>query len=227
MTSLTIKGTFELLENNTDELRLGVNLNGNPSAISAAEGVIMSQDGAGLTVNQSFSNVTAPVQALITANNALYQRRRVAWAKLRFIPKYNSFVQDSDQTLSTIPNQIVYSVTDMDELETDWRAMSIGNLLANSTGVKYHSLYKPFKVFRRSAKYPYSPKYIAWTQANDNMGLYSKAGMWRAANVISIGTEGDNGHIAILATNLAFGAGETLYSVVFEYKLVWADRNSV
>ena len=238
MTSLTTKGYFSLVIDDNNEIRLGVNLNGLNTGVvtptSPLDGVLMTRDDTGSLLDLTNANVSAAQQSVISANNAMYERRRVAWIKLWFYPRYSEYPamvvydeNDGDQALTALENKVLYSVTDMSQLETSWHQLNKTSILANNTGVKTRLMNRPFKVFRRSIKYPPFPKYEANHRAGDiDPNTYSTGGQW--IDAASLGLGGDRaGHMAfyaLMGQNSVFPPGTDLYEVKFEIKYVWADR---
>ena len=237
MTSVTTKGYFDLVIDSNNEIRLGVNFNGinlGTSAPSAPnDGVLKTVDDTGSTVDLTRANVSAPQLAVIAANNNMYERRRIAWIKLWFYPRYSEYPamvvyddNDGDQALTAVENKVLYSVTDMSGLETTWSAMNKTSILANNTGVKARLMNRPFKVFRRSIKYPPFQKYAANGPVTDSI-TDRPGGQWQ--NSTDNSTSSYNVHMlfyAFMGQNSVFPPGTDLYEVKFEIKYVWADRKS-
>lgn len=232
MTSLTIKGHFDwAVQNGT--LKMGVNHNGIPAhlALSDEDAVIMVWNGAISAVDDQ--GVSTPQLSMISVLNQLYQRRRIAWIKIRFIPRFTEIVTqiESGNPVQGI-NVPVYVVHDSDGVESDWNTMTATRVLANNTGVKMKKLTRPFKVFRRSRKFPYSPKYA---QANTILDAPLEAtnyttypsGQWLPTSQLDI-TGDPIPHTAIFA-DLQTGSYDTeeMFTVIFEIKYVWADRLSL
>lgn len=215
---------------------MGINFNGLSVGSAIAdpeEGVIMVEDSTGARVDFTNSGVNAGQQQLIAAYNNLFVRRRVAWIKLRFYPRYSEFPTQVDGTGDIVAAQNVplYEVTDMDALETAWHAITKPAILANNTGIKTHLANKMFKTFRRSAKYPIFPKYMPVKGYNGptQTEQYAVAGQWNDAGNLTTVQGGENGHIAYYADfdGQAFAPGIEMYEVRFEIKFQWADRRAV
>lgn len=232
MASLSVKGYFDWELNDQNALRLGVNLNGaNGTPSSPQFGVIMVEDQTGSIVNMTNAGVNTNQQTLIAAYNAMYNRRRTAWVKLRFFPKYSEFPTQVDSTGDIIAAQNVplYTVTDMRTLDTEWYSLVKSGILANNTGVKVKLAHKQFKIFRKAIKYPPYPKYAPLI-SQSSLSNEAVAGTWLNASTFATNTDADSvkGQIAAFADfdGQAFNAGEIMYEVQFEIKYVWCDRES-
>lgn len=238
MTSLTIKGAFPVVADSNDQIRIGVNHLGVPAhlALTPINAVITARHPTtGVVAALDNASVTLSQLDVITANDSLYERRRIAWVKMTFIPKYTSFVQNigdgsGGQQIAAQKNEIVYVVSDMAGLNSkavDVSSSMVARLLANNTGIKLKSLGKRFKVFRRSRKYPFAPRYMP---ANGEQGIDPSAhlfmaGAWRNSSDYNHVINGD--HTWICTESLASLTGNIeLFECVFEIKYVWADRRT-
>lgn len=224
MASLVTKGFFEWELNDQSALRLGLNfLGGNYNATSSYGGIIMVEDQTGSIIDMTNAGVNSDQQTLIQAYNAMYTRRRVAWIKLRFYPKYSEFPTQVDASgdILAAQNVPVYTVTDMHTFTTAWNSLTKSGILSNNTGVKVKLANKQFKLFRKGIKYPAYPKYIA---PGPTMGNYI-AGQWITSNHQN-GHGATAGQVAAFADfdGQAFPSGEIMYEVQFEMKQVWCDR---
>lgn len=238
MTSLTTKGYFSLVIDQNDEIRLGVNFNGVNLGTNAPDsptsGVLMTIDDTGSSLDMTRANVSPAQLNVIAANNAMYERRRIAWIKLWFYPRYSEYPAmvvwdniEDEQTLTAVENKVLYSVTDMSGLEQAWFNLNKTSILANNTGVKSRLMNRPFKVFRRSIKYPPFPKYeAAALGAGLDTPTNTPAGQWLDTARTSAIQNGHMAFYAFMGANSVFPPGTDLYEVKFEIKYVWADRMS-
>lgn len=237
MASLTTKGYFVVTIDDNNYVRVGVNLNGlntGSTLNDQNDGVIMTTDGNNV-VDVTNSAITTPQLNVIAANNAMYERRRVAWVKMWFYPRYSEYPamvvvgDDGDQQLTLVENKVIYVCTDISGLETPWSTIDKPAILANNTGVKTKLMNKSFKVFRRGVKYPTFPKYQAAGADSAEFQPTEQVigGQWLSASATALTTGKQNGHVAITAfmgSNSVFEPDTALYEVKYEIKYVWADR---
>lgn len=202
-----------------------------------ADGSVASVDNTGLAAQQI---------TLAQALDNVYERRRIAWIKMRFIPRYTSFIQavgvsDGEGAITAeVPlfaNIPVYVVHDSNGLNGAVNALdtnAVTALLANTTGVKIKKLNRAFKVFRRSRKFPYAPKYMtANAVGNDNdttptnQAHISPSGMWLSTQINDLNA-GVTQHTWVVSEPLpnAYAAGLQLFTCVYEIKYQWADKRS-
>lgn len=224
MTSVVVKGFFDWELNDQSALRLGVNflgVTGTPT--QAINGIIMVEDQTGSVINMTNAGVNSDQQTVIAAYNSMYERRRVAWVKLRFFPKYSEFPTqvDANGDIVAAQNVPVYTVTDMHTLDTSWTSLVKSGILANNTGLKIKLAHKQFKIFRRGIKYPAYPKYSLPTTDEAIGGAWVNASATSASN-------GLQGQIAAFADfdAQAFDPGTIMYEVQFEIKYQWCDREA-
>lgn len=236
MTSLQVKGHFEVISNDNQQIAIGVAHNGMPAYLAATplEAIIRQRNVAGSVVAEDMAGVPQEIINLMMANDDIYERRRIAWVKLTFIPKYTSYIQSlSDgsggQIISSVPNEIVYVAHDSNGLNgtgVDSNMLPL-NLLANNTGVKLKKLNRTFKVFRKSHKYPFAPKYVmpSGELSTNSVAEIRPSGLW----VESIDTTRNTNHdhtMIVTEPGLAFATGTPLFTCVHEIKYVWADRKT-
>lgn len=236
MTSLTTKGYFDLVIDDNNEIRLGVNFNGLNLGTNAlgtpTDGVLMTVDDTGSFVDVTRANVSPAQLAVITANNNMYERRRIAWVKLWFYPRYSEYPamvvyddNDGDQALTAVENKVLYSITDTSGIETEWHLLNKTSILANNTGVKSRLMNRPFKVFRRTIKYPPFPKYEVHTTLSADAPTNNPGGQWIGSTISALGTAPSHmAFYAFMGQNSVFTPGTDLFEVKFEIKYVWADR---
>jgi len=232
MAKLRVKGVFDVVTNDNSQIAININHNGVPgyNAGFPRFGVITFEDATGSEVAViSDTYVSNEVIDLAQAYDAVYERRRVAWVKLRFIPKYTNFIQSiaegdpPDESLTGFTNEILYVVSDSNGLngragnQTDVQA-----LLANTTGVKLKKLNREFKVFRRSRMFPFAPKY----QDGDSGNLLFPSGRWHNSLLQTTNDE-DHPHTWITSRPLPMVPGVDLFTCVFEVKFEWADYKTV
>ena len=192
------------------------------------------------------TGVATQQTALAQAFDAVYERRRIAWIKMRFIPKYTSFIQTVgithdqiiDAAVPQFANIPVYVVHDSNGLSGSVNSLdtnAVTALLANTTGVKIKRLNRAFKVFRRSRKFPYAPKYATanaffigsdsaitpTTQAN-----ISPSGMWLSTQINDLSNATQHTWVVSEATPSAYNPGLPLFTCVYEIKYQWADKRS-
>lgn len=209
-------------------IQLDINHNGIPAyrAASAAEAIIRMRTNA--VTAQDMAGVPDEIVALMTANDSVYERRRVAWVKLTFIPAFTSYVQNvgdsTDSLVSGYANEIIYVVSDSNGLNKAVTSTSSGSvndpaaLLANNTGVKLKKLNRTFKVFRKSRKFPMFPISI---QAN-GQDFLAPSGRWMSSTATD--AEDTQPHTSITTQNIDFPADTRLFTCVHEIKYVWCDR---
>ena len=199
-------------------------------------------DGTGNIVNLDTTGVAAQQVALAQAFDDVYERRRIAWIKMRFIPRYTSFIQTVgithdqiiDAAVPTFANIPVYVVHDSNALNGTvggLDANAITALLANTTGVKIKRLNRAFKVFRRSRKFPYAPKYMVANDTSATLVPGSQAniypsGLWLSTHHQNISTSLEHTWVVSEATPSAYNTGLPLFTCVFEIKYQWADKRS-
>lgn len=233
MAKLRVKGVFDVVTNDNSQIAININHNGVPGyavSASATDGIIMFEDSQG-TVQNAITDtyVSNAIIDMAQALDAVYERRRVAWVKLRFIPKYTNFIQSiaegdpPDESLTGFTNEIVYVVSDSNGLigyagtVTDVQA-----LLANTTGVKLKKLNREFKVFRRSRFFPFAPKY---EDSKNNTAVIYPSGAWLSTSTTNISN--NQPHTWILTPALPMAPGVDLFTCVFEVKFQWADYRPV
>lgn len=234
MQSMIIKGHFQVVTDDNARIRIGINHNGAPGylANSPADGIIKINTSSG--IEALINNTACPDQQIrmMQAMDAVYERRRVAWVKLRFIPKYTNFIQSvaagstPAETLTAETNEIVYVVSDSNGLNIGFTAVTDpSELLANVTGVKLKRLNRSFKVFRRSRKFPFAPKYQQAQGGGTFDGLVHAAGMW--LDTTDANNNETQDHTWIITDALPMGNAVELFTCVFEVKFVYADLRSV
>lgn len=219
---MRVRGYFNVVQNDDNKIRLAINLNGNTNELSQMQrNIIYSENSAGTLVNNTLDNVQAQVQALIDANNGLYEQRRVAWVKLQFIPKYTNFTAAAGdgETPNALVNCPVFVYSESNGCDQPLASITLPQLMTEVTGVKRKNLFKSFKVFRRSRKYPMFQKYAAINLSTQNQ----PSGQWLDSGSTN---NLDAPHTIIYAEGLEFNAGDTLFECMFEYKLQWQDRSS-
>lgn len=236
MTSIVVKGYFTVQTSNNSRIQIGVNHNGRPDWLAAnpADAVITQLDSTGSVAAEDLSGVSQTQSDVCDALDHMYERRRVAWVKMTFIPKYTNYIQavtdEGNETLSGFTNEIVYVCSDMNGLNgvaTNPPTAPITSLLANNTGVKLKKLNRRFKVFRKSRKFPFAPKYLQANaeQFSDVNAEVFAAGAWNLATDNSPSSYRD--HTWIITDTLPMAPGVELFTCVFEIKYVWADRRSI
>lgn len=201
--------------------------------MTIANGTVAAMDNTGMAAQQI---------ALAQALDDVYERRRIAWIKMRFIPRYTNFVQAVGVTQEgsieaqppTFANIPVFVVHDSNGLNGQVNALdsnAVTALLANTTGVKMKKLNRAFKVFRRSRKFPYAPKYM---MANDTATAYAPgsqaniypSGLWLSTTNQTISTDLEHTWIVTEPLPSATTAGLPVYTCVYEIKYQWADKRS-
>lgn len=233
MAKLRVKGVFDVVTNDNSQIAININHNGIPGyavSTTATDGIIHFEDNTGAGVNAiTDTYVSNEIIDLCQAYDSVYERRRVAWVKLRFIPKYTSYIQSiaegdpPEDALTGFTNEIVYVVSDSNGL--NGRAGTVSDvqaLLANTTGVKLKRLNREFKVFRRSRYYPFAPKYDRTTVSQEDVW---PSGEWQRADANQ--TTSKDSHTWILSGVLPIAPGIDLFTCVFEVKFEWADNKSV
>lgn len=106
------------------------------------------------------------------------------------------------------------------ELTKQLRFATAKNIINGNPHIeKRKNLFKSFKVFRRSRKYPMFQKYAAINLSTQNQ----PSGQWLDSGSTN---NLDAPHTIIYAEGLEFNAGDTLFECMFEYKLQWQDRSS-
>lgn len=201
--------------------------------MTIADGSVAAMDNTGMATQQT---------ALAAAYDAVYERRRIAWIKMRFIPRYTDFVQavgvTSGGTIQAQPptfqNIPVFVVHDANGLNGSVHALdanAVTSLLANTTGVKIKKLNRAFKVFRRSRKIPYAPKYLTPnTVAGQPTGIGEiyPSGLWLNTTSNNAITDNSREHTWVVSEPLpsATTAGLPVYTCVYEIKYQWADKRS-
>jgi len=222
-----------VVTNDNAQIAININHNGTPGwkpPTTPNQAILYFENTTGTAtpvINDTY--VSNTVIDMAQAMDNLYERRRVAWVKLRFIPKYTNFIQSiaegdpPDESLTGFTNEIVYVVSDSNGL--NGRAGNITDvqaLLANTTGVKLKRLNREFKVFRRSRKFPFAPKF---ENPGGGQGL-NPSGQWDSTG--STGNSlADHPHTWILSNVLPMVAGVDLFTCVFEVKFEWADLKSI
>lgn len=240
MQSLCYKGRFNWSTTNSPaELRLWVNHNGIPAhmALANEDAIIMVPDSAGTPILALDNNqIGDNIETLINAYNAIYMRRRIAWVKLMFTPVFTSFtttLTDGGEGLLTgIPNLPVYVYSEADGLDignSDHGSQTVLNVPLSSfnvnyTGTKRKALNRFFKVFRKSRKFPYSPKYNTGL-ATSELGL-NPSGAWMDSTAVAQGAENTPHTYVYSPLTGDFATDVQLYTVDFSIKLVWADRRT-
>ena len=184
-----------------------------------SSGNVIAVDNVGMATQQT---------ALAAALDAVYERRRIAWIKMRFIPRYTDFIQTVQgatvpevPAFANIPVFVVHDANGLNGLVGTLDGNAVTALLANTTGVKIKRLNRAFKVFRRSRKFPYAPKY---SLSNDGVNAFP-TGMWRPSDTtISLNLE----HTWVVTEPLpnATTAGLPVFTCVYEIKYQWADKRS-
>lgn len=227
MTSLVTKGFFDVVQNDANRIAIQVNLNGVPTNAATTNGVIYDQDGSGVNINNTFAGVSSAVQAIVAANNTLYERRRIKWIKMQFIPKYNNFTATiGDGSVNALKNQPIYVMTDINGLNQNLDLQTEAGIMTQLTGTKVKSMWRRFKVFRRTRSYGYAPKYSMPAGSVSSDGDIHAAGAWNDSTNITALTPFNNPHIMISSFGLDFNAGDQIMQCIFEIKYVWADRKS-
>jgi len=234
MAKLRLKGVFDVVVNDNSQIAININHYGIPGWVPPSQGpedgIIVFEDATGTEVPVlTDTYVSNAIIDTAQAYDAVYERRRVAWVKLRFIPKYTNFIQSiaegdpPDESLTGFTNEIVYVVSDSNGLNGRAGAVTdVQQLLANTTGVKLKKLNREFKVFRRSRKFPFAPKY---EDANFDAAI-NASGRWFATTATQISTQ-EQPHTWILSGTLPMVPGVDLFTCVFEVKFEWADFRTV
>lgn len=211
---------------------VNVNMNGLYNDPTPDQAIIKYHDASSAITTPDASNVIPEIGFVYDANNVIYNRRRLRFVKLEFIPAYTNVQMstidsgDADVPLAPAPRIFIISEKDGIDVVDQTSAITVDQipqLLANPQAkmLKYP---RKIKMMMRGVKYPYSPKYQSYDfNSDDNYGQWNKAGMWINARRNSpLETQP---HMALIATGVpASLAGQYAYYVKHTFYFEWFDR---
>lgn len=238
-------GQFTLAANDEDgRIHMSINFNGIPSykAQTFDHSVIKTVSGSGVVAGVDVAQVSATDIAICQAYDAQYERRKCAWVKMQFIPRYKTFIANPAEgstpaeSYGSLYPPAMWEISDSNGVNVD--LLDVGGtpttpamLFANLTGVRMRRTTDRFKVFRRSLRMPLSPRYLQSANITSlgETAESNPSGAWQDTDrTAAYNTEQDHwGLVSNVLPNVPASVGLNMYDVTFQIKYIWYDKKTV